>query len=41
VAKDTELQAWAHEFGDIIMPNQNLDDKEIEALIAYLKEFPS
>lgn len=40
VAKDAELQAWAHEFGDIIMPNQNLDDKEIEALIAYLKEFP-
>jgi cbb3-type cytochrome oxidase cytochrome c subunit len=40
VAKNAELQAWTHEFGDIIMPNQNLDDKEIEALIAYMKEFP-
>jgi mono/diheme cytochrome c family protein len=41
VAKDPALQAWVHEFGDIIMPNQNLDDKEIEALIQYLKEVPS
>jgi mono/diheme cytochrome c family protein len=40
VAKDPELQTWSHEFGDIIMPNQNLDDKEIEALLAYMKEFP-
>ncbi|MFI5366153.1 MAG: c-type cytochrome [Candidatus Binatia bacterium] len=40
VAKDPELQTWSHEFGDIIMPNQNLDDKEIDALIAYMKEFP-
>ncbi len=41
VAKDAELQVWSREFGDIIMPNQNLDDKEIEALIAYMKEFAS
>lgn len=41
VAKDAELQTWSREFGDIVMPNQNLDDKEIEALIAYMKEFPS
>ncbi len=40
VAKDADLQAWVHEFGDIIMPNQNLGDKEIEALIQYIKEFP-
>ena len=41
VAKDPELQTWSHEFGDIVMPNQNLDDKEIEGLIQYMKEFPS
>ena len=40
MAKDAELQTWSREFGDIIMPNQNLDDKEIEALIQYMKEFP-
>jgi len=40
VAKDPELQTWAREFGGIIMPDQNLDDEEINALIAYMKEFP-
>lgn len=40
VAKTPDLQTWSHEFGDIIMPNQNLDDDEIKALTAYMKEFP-
>jgi mono/diheme cytochrome c family protein len=40
VAKDPALQTWSHEFGDIIMPNQNLDEAEIAALIEYMKEFP-
>jgi mono/diheme cytochrome c family protein len=39
VAKDPQLQTWSHEFGDVIMPNQNLSDDDINALIAYLKEF--
>ncbi len=39
VAKDPQLQTWSHEFGDVIMPNQNLSDDDITALIAYLKEF--
>lgn len=39
VAKTPDLQTWSHEFGDIIMPNQNLDDDGIKALIAYMKEF--
>lgn len=39
VAKDPELQAWSREFGDIIMPNQNLSDEDITALLAYMKEF--
>ncbi len=41
VAKDEKLQAWTHEYGDIIMPDQNLSDDEIKALIAYMKEFPA
>ena len=41
VAKDPKLQEWTHEFGDIIMPDQNLSDDEIKALIAYMKEFPT
>jgi mono/diheme cytochrome c family protein len=41
VANDAALQTWAREFGDIIMPNQNLDDDEINAVMAYLKEFPN
>jgi len=41
VAKDPKLETWTHEFGDIIMPDQNLNDEEIKALIAYMKEFPS
>ena len=40
-AKDPELQTWSHEFGDIIMPNQNLNDQEIAGLIAYMREFPN
>jgi mono/diheme cytochrome c family protein len=40
VAQDPKLESWPHEFGDIIMPNQNLNDDEIKALIAYMKEFP-
>ncbi len=40
VAKNPDLQTWSHEFGDIIMPNQNLEDADIAALIAYMKEFP-
>lgn len=41
VAKDPKLQRWTHEFGDIIMPDQNLNDDEIKALLAYMKEFPT
>jgi mono/diheme cytochrome c family protein len=41
MAKDPQLQAWSREFGDIIMPNQNLSDDDINAVIAYLKEFQS
>ncbi len=40
VAKDEKLQTWTHEFGDIIMPDQNLSDDDIQAVIAYMKEFP-
>jgi mono/diheme cytochrome c family protein len=40
VAKSSDLQTWSHEFGDIIMPNQNLDENDVKALIAYMKEFP-
>ena len=40
VEKSQDLQTWSHEFGDIIMPNQNLDEGDINALIAYMKEFP-
>jgi len=40
VAKDPALQTWSHEFGDIIMPDQNLNDEEIAGLIAYMHEFP-
>jgi len=41
VGKDPDLQTWSHEFGDIIMPNQNLNDQEIAGLIAYMREFPN
>jgi mono/diheme cytochrome c family protein len=41
VARDPKLETWSHEFGDIIMPDQNLNDGEIKALIAYMKEFPA
>ena len=41
MAKDPQLQSWSHEFGDIIMPNQNLSDDDVNAVIAYLKEFQS
>ncbi|MBI1817607.1 MAG: cytochrome c [Deltaproteobacteria bacterium] len=40
VARDPELQTWSHEFGDIVMPNQNLDEAEVNAVIGYMKEFP-
>ena len=40
VARSPDLQTWSHEFGDIIMPNQNLAEGDIDALIAYMKEFP-
>jgi mono/diheme cytochrome c family protein len=41
VAKDPELQTWSHDFGDIIMPNQNLTDDDVKAVLAYLKELPN
>lgn len=41
VAKDEKLQEWTHSFGDVIMPDQNLDDGDIKALLAYMKEFPA
>ncbi len=41
MARSPDLQTWSHEFGDIIMPNQNLEDDDVKALIAYMKEFPS
>ena len=41
IAQDPRLESWPHEFGDIIMPNQNLSDDEIKALIAYMKGFPA
>lgn len=40
VAKTPDLQTWSHDFGDIIMPNQNLSDDDAKNLIAYMKEFP-
>jgi mono/diheme cytochrome c family protein len=40
IAKDPRLRDWPREFGDIIMPDQNLDEEEIKALIAYMKTFP-
>jgi len=41
VARDPKLGSWTHEFGDIIMPDQNLSDDEIKSLIAYMKQFPT
>jgi mono/diheme cytochrome c family protein len=41
VARDPKLEEWTRSFGEIIMPNQNLDDDEIKALIAYMKQFPT
>ena len=38
VAKDEKLQTWTHEFGDIIMPDQNLSDEEIKELCGALEK---